>query len=237
MEIKKIFETVGYITKKETLATIEHDTANAMVLETREPYPGYHGTDIPAQLIPMSLFLMTDRKYSGEQMIRSTMKVKEFYFKRHFDAAPGMVFLFNTMSPCIRIKDMESYDNIHELIEAYRKAGIEFMKFREVEPYAGLIRVRKYFSLQVRDEGLYSDMDIPSMAYFEIPDQISWELFEEITYGLKPNVEFNNFDAALGVFFTPKKVLDVIRIFHPEIDMKDVEFLRNRYLEEIRRKL
>ena len=232
----KIFETLGYITKKETLASIEHDTDNALVLETREPYPGYHGDNIPPKLIPLSILLVTDKKYSGEHVIRATMAVKKHY-PDHFDATPGMVSLRNAMTPCIRIKDMASYHDIQSLIIAYRKAGIDFMKDKILDPFEGLIRIRKYFSLIVKGEGLYSDVDIPSMAYFEIPGLISWEMFEEITFGLKPNAEYNNFDAALGVFFTPKGVIDNIRIFHPEINMNEVIYLRDKYLEEIKRKI
>jgi len=236
MNTEKIFETLGYITKKEILASIEHDTSKALVLETRKPYPGYHGTTIPDHLKPLSLFLVTDKKYTGEHVIRATMAVKKYY-PDHFDATPGMVSVFNAMTPCIRIKDMASYKNIHELIAAYQANGIDFMKDKVLEPYEGLIRIRKYFSLRPFDTGLYNDIDIPTMAYFEIPTQISWELFEKITLHLKPNVEYNNFDAALGVFFTPKGVIDAIRIYHEKIDMNDIIYLRGKYLEEIEREI
>lgn len=234
MSTEKIFETLGSITKKETLATIEHDTVNALVLETRKPYPGYHGTTIPDHLKPLSLFLVTDKKYSGEHIIRATMAVKKNY-PDHFDATPGLVAVFNALTPCIRIKDMASYVNIQALIGAYRKAGVEFMKDKVIEPFEGLIRIRKYFSLMEVDKGLYRDNEIPSMAYFEIPGLTSWEMFEDITLRLKPNVEYNNFDAALGVFFYPKGVIDAIRIYHDSIDLNDVIYLRGKYLEEIQR--
>lgn len=231
-----IFETLGYITKKEILASIEHDTGNALVLETRKPYPGYHGTTIPDHLKPLSLFLVTDKKYTGEHVIRATMAVKRNY-PDYFDAVPGQITVFNSMMPCIRIKDMASYKNILELISAYRVNGIDFMKDKEIEPFEGLIKVRKYFSLNIFDTGLYHDIDIPTMAYFQVPAQISWELFEKITLHLKPNVEYNNFDAALGVFFTPKGVIDAIRIYHEKIDMNDIIYLRGKYLEEIEREI
>lgn len=236
MNTNTIFETVGYITKKEIIASIEHDTENALVLETRQPYPGYHGTTIPDHLRPMSLFLVTDKKYTGEHVIRATMAVKKNY-PDYFDAVPGLVTVFNALMPCIRIKDMASYHNVDRLIAAYRSNGIGFAKDRKVDPFDGWIKIRKYFNLRVQDKGLYSDADVPSMAYFEIPGPISWEIFEEITHQLKPNVEYNNYDAALGVFFTPKGVIDNIRIYHQEIDMNDIVYLRGKYLEEIARVL
>lgn len=229
-----ILETVGTITKKEILASIEHDTSKALVLETLKPYPGYHGTTIPDHLNPMSLFFVTNKKYTGENVIRATMAVKS-NINIHFDAVPGQITVFNNLTPCIRIKDLKSYESIALLINEYRKHDIEFMKDKKIEPFYGLIKIRKYFKLEVVEKGLYRDLEVPTMAYFKIPDLLSWDVFESITHNMKPNVEYNNFDAALGVFFTPAGVIDTVRIYHEEINMDDIRFLRSRYLEEIAR--
>ena len=234
MTSKNILETVGTITKKEILATIEHDTNKALVLETIKPYPGYHGTTIPEQLNPISLFLVTDKKYSGEHIIRTTMAVKK-EFGTPFDAVPGLITVFNTLAPCIRIKDLPSYEKIYELIALYRKHGVDFMKDRKVEAFSGLIKIRKYFKLEKIEEGLYKDSVTPEMAYFFIPEQFSWNAFESITHNLKVNPEYENFDSALGVFFTPEGVIDSVRIYHEEIDVNMVKVLRDKYLMEMKR--
>ncbi len=234
MTEKLILETVGTITKKEILSTIEHDTAKAMVLETLKPYPGYHGTTIPDHLNPMSLFFVTDKKYTGEKIIRATMAVKK-EFTEPFDAVPGQITVFNTLTPCIRIKDLDSYEKAGELIALYRKHGVEFMKDRNLEAFSGLIKIRKYFRLEQISDGLFKDLLMPHMAYFTIPAMLSWNIFESITHNLKVNPEYDNFDSALGVFFTPKGIIDNIRIYHHEIKIEDVEILRSKYLQEIRR--
>jgi len=234
MSNTNILEAVGTITKKEILKTIEHDTSKALVLETIKPYPGYHGTTIPEQLNPISLFLVTDKKYSGEAVIRATMAVKKNY-SESFDAVPGLITVFNNLTPCIRIKDLKSYHQISELIDLYRKNGIDFMKDRKVEEFSGLIKIRKYFELEKVEEGLYKDLETPQMAYFIIPTMVSWNVFESITHNLKVNPEYNNFDAALGVFFTPQGVIDSVRIYSEEIDMEDVKLLKTKYHQEIRR--
>lgn len=234
MTNKNILETVGTITKKEILATIEHNTSKALVLETIKPYPGYHGTTIPEQLNPISLFLVTDKKYSGELIIRATMAVKS-EFDATFDAVPGLITVFNTLTPCIRIKDLRSYEMIFRLVTLYRKHGIDFMKDRKVEAFSGLIKIRKYFELEKLEDGLYKDVETPEMAYFFIPEQLSWNVFESITHNLKVNPEYENFDAALGVFFTPEGVIDNVRIYHEDIDMTMVKELRDRYLMEVKR--
>lgn len=234
MTNKNILETVGTITKKEILSTVEHDTGKALVLETIKPYPGYHGTTIPDQLNPISLFFVTDKKYTGESVIRATMSVKR-EFNTHFDAVPGQITVFNTLTPCIRIKDLPTYEKIYELISLYRKYGIEFMKDRNVEPFSGLIKIRKYFELEKVEDGLYKDMAMPEMTYFFIPNLLSWNVFESITHNLKVNPEYENFDAALGVFFTPEGVIDSVRIYREDFNPEYIKALRNKYLQEMRR--
>jgi len=234
MSSKNILEAVGTITKKEILKSIEHDTSKAFVLETLQPYPGYHGTTVPDQLNPISLFFVTDKKYTGEAVIRATMAVKK-EFEDRFDAVPGQLTLFNTLTPCIRIKDLKTYQKIGELINLYRKHGIDFLKHRKVEEFSGLIKIRKYFELEKVEEGIYKDLEMPQMAYFIIPSMLSWNVFESITHNLKVNPEHNNFDAALGVFFTPGGVIDSVRIYNEEINMDDVRLLKTKYHQEIRR--
>ena len=64
---------------------------------------------------------------------------------------------------------------------------------------------------------------------------LSWNVFESITHNLKVNPEYDNFDAALGVFFTPQGVIDNVRIYTEEISPEEVTLLRTKYLQEIRR--
>lgn len=234
MKPKNLFETVGTISKNELLESFDYDTDNALVLETLEPYPGYHGTTVPDSLGVNSLFLITSKKFSGEAVIRATMEVKK-KFRTTFDAVPGIVPLFNEPQPCIRIKHLTKIEEVEPLVKLYREAGIEFLKSKKISPFDGLIKIRKYFTLEKVDDGIYFDLDVPHIAYFEIPGLLTWKSFAKITLSIRPNVENNNFDAALGVFFTPKGVVDVVRIFHESLEINDLNFLRKKYLEEISR--
>lgn len=234
MANNRIIETVGTITKKENLAGFECDVKKIMILESLKPYPGYNGTTVPEDLHPGGFFLVTNQSYSGEKVIRATMSVKK-KTDIAFDAAPARISLFNTMNPCIRILDLQTCDQVGKLVSSYNECGIEFKKYRKIDPFDGLIVVRKYFRIEEIDAAIYKDLDEPLMVYFEIPGLLTWEKFEKITLGIKPNVEYNNFDAAMGVFFTPKGVFDVVRIYHKEITLNQIQNLRSKYLEEISR--
>lgn len=234
MKNNRIIETVGTITKKENLAIFECETNKALVLESLKPYPGYNGTTVPEDTHPGGMFLVTNENYSGEKIIRATMSVKK-KTSIAFDAAPARITLFNTMSPCIRINDLQTCRQVEEMVKLYQECGIEFKKIKKIEPFDGIIVVRKYFRLEEVEKAFYNDLDEHSMVYFEIPGLITWDEFEKITLGIKPNVEYNNFDAAMGVFFTPKGVIDIVRIYHNAINLTEIKNLRAKYLEEISR--
>ena len=68
-----IIETIGHVEKKETLKSIGYSD---LVLESEHPYPGYHGTTVPDQVNPKSLFLLTRTKYADELIIRAIKSVK-----------------------------------------------------------------------------------------------------------------------------------------------------------------
>lgn len=233
MNLKNI-ETVGYILKRETLASVEFDTDGSLVLETLMPYPGYHGITVPDQLNPRSLFLVTRDKYSGEEIIRATMSVKK-RLTTAFDAAPGHIMVFNTMSPCIRIKEIQDYNMLEPLIQEYKKEGIQFARAKKVELFSGQIKIRRFFRLELIGKNIYREIERPFLNFLVIPKNMSWGVFEKTTIRIKNNVEYNNFDAALAAFFVSTGIIDAIRIFHENIQLSELEDLRSKYLSEIER--
>ena len=94
-----IIETIGHIEKKETLQSLGY---KYLVLESEHPFPGYHGTTVPDQDNPKSLFLLTKTTYSDEFIIRSVRAVKKKQ-KISFDGSPAKVFFQNRMVQSIRV--------------------------------------------------------------------------------------------------------------------------------------
>ena len=65
MNPKTIIQTIGGVAKEETLFTLTTSVMpNTFVLENEEPYPGYHGKNLPSGSKPISVFLITKRKHS-----------------------------------------------------------------------------------------------------------------------------------------------------------------------------
>ncbi len=218
-------ETIGTIEKKETLVSLNY---NDLVLESLHPFPGYHGTTVPDKPNPKSIFLVLKSKYDEEQIIRATLRIKENY-PSYFDASPGLIQVFNTSEPCIRIKGLENYQLIPELISLYKAEGLTFMKGRTIEAYQGLINIKKYFILDEINDGIYMDKETPEMGYFEIDEKLDWDFFEKITMEIKHNIEENNFDAALGTIYRKSGLKDVIRIYDTNVCLGECLFLSDKY--------
>jgi hypothetical protein len=235
--MKNHIETVGTISKKETLASLEESFCNgAMVIESKFPFPGYYSSTVPEKIVldPGSVFLITKKVHPAENIMRINHVVKKS-FKKRFDATIGEITVFNEIRPCIRVKLLKDYTYLPELIGLYRKNGIQFLKYRKVKSYYGLIKIRKYFILESPSPGLYMDVEQPEMCYFQIPGEIEWNKFEKITVSLKRNLENNKFDAAIGTIFRKNCLVDVVRIYDINMSGDELKFLKGKYLEAIKK--
>lgn len=227
--IDNIIQSVGAIIKKEKLASVENETnSRFLILESLLPYPGYHGTNIPDNFEPESLFVVTKSMYNDEQIIRSIQKVKENY-NRPFDAAPGTIYIKNNLVNIIRFKGL-SYNMISEVLEHFMDVGIEFEKIKKIAPYESIIKIRKFFRLNKLDDGIYEDMDEKQYFYLKVNEHIDWDTFEEITQNIRYNIGDIKFDAAQTSVYDAFGLVDFVRIYHRNKDVKNLISIRQNYV-------
>ena len=226
-----IIETIGALAKEEKLTTLtENIMPNTLVLETPEPYPGYHGANLPSEPIPISIFLITLKKYSTVRVLRTASYIRK-YFDYDFDADPGVICIGNNLHYCIRIRGLENYQLIGKLQENFNEVGIKFAKTRSLSATA-IIKIKKNFSLECLEEGIYKDLEDHSVFYFTIPRQINWQVFAKITGIIKNNIDNANFDVALAVIYT-RDMMDVVRVYSREITIEKLRLLKDKYGVEI----
>ena len=229
MSQKIILETIGTIEKKELLGPVGYSD---LVLESFEPFPGYHGTTVPDSMKPRSLFIITRSKYIEEKIIRVTQKIKKDH-NFEFDGTPGLVTLYNMLNPCIRLKNLKSYERVPDIIQAYKDEGIEFMTNRKIEPFTGIIKVKKYFLLEPVSDDIFFDAEDRHIFYFSIPVQLRFNQFEKITMEIKQNLEDRNFDVALGTIYRKFGLIDLIRVYDENRTPDRLEMIRTRFLHAI----
>ena len=229
MSQKIILETIGSIEKKELLGPVGY---NELVLESFEPFPGYHGTTVPDTMKPKSLFIITRSKYIEEKIIRITQKIKKER-NLEFDGTPGAVTLYNMLNPCIRIRGLKGFEGVPDILRAYEEEGIEFMTNRKIEPFSGIIKVKKYFLLDPISDEVFYDAEDRSMFYFAIPMQLRFNQFEKITMEIKNTMDEHNFDLALGTIYRRNGLIDMIRVYDQHCTPERLEMIRNKFLSRI----
>jgi hypothetical protein len=226
-----VFETLGGIIKEESLFSLTNKVLpNTLVLESKEPFPGYHH-DLPAESAPLSVFLVTRKNYTREEITRSAQQIKK-YCSFEFDAAASEITIYNDTYPCIRLKNLESYDQISDLQSFFMNEGVTFSKSADIAAKA-IIKVKKTFILSEESDVIFSDRLEDYQGYFRIPKQISWKLFEKVTYSVRNNWKGKHFDAALGFFYHNFEIYDVVRIYHRSDDISILQQLRDLYLKEL----
>ncbi len=230
MQSDDIIKTTGTIVKEETMVNIEHNIlSNTLVLESSHPFPGYHGSNLPEKPSPNSIYLITEKKYEGEDILRASKKIKEV-FHDPFDATFGKIEIFSNTYHFIRVKNLVCFDCIAKIQKAYTGTGINFMKKKRVIGKA-LIKIQKFFFLQKIHNHLYKDLKNPLLYYFEISDRPDWDFFKKITIYIRSNIDKYSFDAALGVIYQ-EEIQDVIRIYAKDITKEQLLFIRKKYLYE-----
>jgi hypothetical protein len=229
MKNERIIETLGGLAKEEKLKTLsDHIMPNTFVLETEEPFPGYHGANLPSESKPISAFIITRTKYSPEKILRLAHNIKK-YFPHKFDAVPGKICVRNEILPCIRVRGFSNYELIGDLQKCFFSEGIEFAKKRNISA-AAVIQLRKHFTIEEIEEEIYRDLDEHSTYYFRIPKQMSWQLFLKVTAVVRNNISAD-FDGAIAAIYT-RDILDVVRIFSPGISLDNLKQLKTRYIQE-----
>jgi hypothetical protein len=229
----RMIETMGSITKVEKLETLEGNILeNTLVLEEVEPYPGYHGANLPSGYNPTAVYLIIREKLPAIRIIRITQKIRK-HFKTEFDGTSASIRINNDVFNAIRIRSLENIDLLPELQKTYLYEGLSFPRKKRVQG-DGIIELTKQFELESLGEHIYKDLVDRLMYYFQIPGQLNWQLFEEITTSIRHNLDNLNFDAALGTLYL-KEITDVVRIFAKDMGLEDLSTIRRHYLEELRK--
>jgi hypothetical protein len=233
MAQNRIIETMGSIAKVEKLQTLSSNILeNTLVLDEAEPFPGYHGANLPTGYNPNYVYIVLKKKLSTVMIMRMTQNIKK-YFKHDFDGTAASICINNDVLDCIRVRNLEKYSYIPELQKNYLHEGVKFMKKREIMG-EGIIDINKHFILEELEPGIFKDLEDSHMHYFRIPHHLNWQMFLEMTTSIRHNIDNLHFDTALGAIYL-KEIHDVVRIFTKDLSLEELRTIRNMYAEELKK--
>ncbi len=226
--LENVLLSIGSIIKKESLISIDFQTkCKSLILESEQPFPGYHGTTLPKSE-PDSMYFVTKTHYSDEKIIRTIQQIKKEH-RISFDGTPGTITLTNKQETVIRIKQAK-YNIAPQLSNLFVKHGFAFAKYRKIAAFNSIINIRKYFKIDKIFDNIYHDLQNKPMYYLQIPSLPEWTVFEEITKNIKYNIEDNNFDAALCSMYNEDGLIDFVRIYDENSQIEKMKYIHEKYL-------
>lgn len=234
-------QSLGYLLKKEKLASLASDHGySELLLESLQPFPGFYEeyfvptTDRDQR--PRSVFMVI-RNFDvchEDDFIRICVHIKRDH-QIKFDAALSNIVLYNETSTTIRV-NMDDYSQLPELIGHFKEVGVKFSASKQVKPYQSLIKIRRFFDLDVMADGIYKDVDKDDTYYFAMPLFMTWDEFEKATISIRNNYTYKTYDAAQAAVYNKSGVIELIRIYDRKADLSKLQSLQEKYLIEAGRK-
>ncbi len=232
--MEKSREIIGNIIKEESISLVNHHKLqDTVVINIDRPFPGLHGFDFDIISKPRSVIIATSELYSFAKILRKAKKINattDFDINASFaKIKSGKQIIYG-----IRIKGLDSYEQIPELQKLLQHYGFQLLKKKKISTDKPVsIKISKFFHIEKIEDNIYKDTCINSMYFIEIPHYLSWEQFKEITYKIKNNISNNNYDVAKGLFYKDDTVKDIVRIYKPNISKELLEEIKNRYYKEL----
>lgn len=230
--MKNIDRIFGCIYKKEFLTTVEKNILpGSFVLKIWRPFHGLQDK-MPLRNIPDFYFMVMKEDYPLGDIIVASEKIK-LKSDQLFDAVEGNIYVAGATHPVIRIKLFDKILLMKDIQNLFTEYGFEISMNRVLIKERGVIKLKKYFSLEEVGKGIYFDRKTPELAYFRLPRQVEWDLFEEITKRIKVNVALGDFDTAIGAFHMGEKTEYIIRVLKLQRSIDSIVLIKQDYLTYI----
>jgi hypothetical protein len=229
-------KTIGTITKTESLIPIDYNVLkHTCVLEANQPYADYYGFT-PSESKPHSIFLITKRFYSLNEIINVTNDIKTCFIKiEKLDVASAVIDFTNHYNFAIRVRDFPDYKHIHWLQSCYISKGVSFTKkIENLNP--AKITVYKQFNVDEYKEGIYLDKNNRCKGYITIPEHITDTDFSEFLVYVRNNKSCELFDAAMGTAEINSNATEILRIYAEKLTPELLECIKKTFTKLVENK-
>lgn len=238
MEYIRKAEVYSNLIKLENIFPLEQRIIpGSLVFESRDPFSGYY-SETPDSSPPVYLYLVLDKAYRFEEIMRATQKVR-LSVPEEFDAAMGILNVGSEEPQfVIRLRNFRDIRVLIPIQEAYQEQGINFLKGHKKQgEYRVHTRIIKMLWLGEAAPFVYHDLKEQYHGYIEIPEFLPWEKFLTITRQVKYNWMGSKFDASCGSFVLDGELHEFVRIYSWNMDIGYLQDIRALYLEKMNRRV
>lgn len=225
------YERFGGLIKDEPLSCIDHSLLmpETCVLESVAPFSGYYNEQLGQK--PLYLYLMLEGNYTFwpvQCLLEKARSKAGFYFDATFTE---VTFTDHTNCFAIRIRDLDTYQQIAELQEILKSTGLNFKKkTRKIDQVPASIRLEKFFYLDDWGEDLLLDKQQDHHGYFRLPFSIDKNQFFQLTEEVKFDTNLLYFDAAFAYYQQDEQIHYLVRIYKEGLTQDKLDAIRKRYL-------
>ncbi|MEI6142053.1 MAG: hypothetical protein WCP85_22460 [Mariniphaga sp.] len=229
-------DVYGMLGKYESLFVVSGKSLpGSLVFESLNPFPGYYDHQ-ENDIKPVYLYVALDQEYSVFDIERAKQVVKNTY-DWHFEAAKGKIDLFGKHYDVVRLRHLDSFDQLIPIQNEFLKAGLKLKMSSsgKGKDQKGFIKLFKLFHISKLGKGIYIDTSEEFHAYLVLPRQLSWEEFVDTTLKVRYNWESTDFDAAIGGFFIKGELKEMVRIYSKNVSLEYLSTLRELYLTKMKK--
>ncbi len=225
-------ELIGKIVKQENIDTIDvNKIPRTFVINVPDPFKSYYSrfTDIHK---PLAIIFVTKIPNSFENILRATERINKKY-NLQLDGAKCEVRIASRKLNGIRVKGINRFPEIEQIQQYYKEEGFEFARSEKFKDTDSLIRINRFFNLNILDKGIYQSIDDDNDYYVEIPKYLDWDEFRTYTFEIKNNISDTNYDIAKGIFYLDGRIVEILRIVKPNATIEFLKLVQQKYIDKL----
>lgn len=233
MSTKMQLQTTGYLTKEEELQSFDVNVIpGTLVLETKAPYPGYFGENLPdIDKKRECFYIVLGEPLPSRRIFRLEKQLNE-YSNEEFEASPCDLTIYTNHFRALRIRNITDYATIDYIQHGLIDQGYKLMKYKKIDAPAR-IRLEKYFNLEFWGNIGYKDLDDKFMNYIILPKHLSWSQFKSISQKLKNNIKSINYDIAYSELLIGS-IIDTVRIYSHHVSFEELQEIKEKFKQYIK---
>ena len=220
---------LGKLTKEERVSPVGSKLfPKSMIIDIPNPLAMYY-SDIKNEDKPNSIVVITKMPCSLEDILRINKKLNK---AKNFnvDAAKCEVKIGKTRFYGLRLKRINSYMDIDDILDFYAKEGFEFNINRKIKNgEIATIRVNKFFDVEEISKTILRSRSNKDEYYFLLEKSISWKKFKEKTISVKYNISSSGYDIAKTILYNQGEINDIVRVVKPNLSLDLVKEIEAKY--------
>ncbi len=226
-----VLSASGVIKKKELVKNhVYKFLSDYLVLESLNPFPAIKFKS--KKKLPHYYYIALKEDYLEHDLKIAIRKIERKY-KEEITSAIGYLEVKGENYTVIRLKNIKR-SMLKSVFQHYLDEGIKIATKKESFQEKAVVEIKKFFYLEKVSDSIYSDLDEEAIGYFEIPAQISWETFVQLTWEIKNRDDALIFDAALGAIQKNSVTHHMIRIYYPNLNQEILKDISNEYLKRLK---